>query len=503
MRGGNNPKDLELKNNGFLTINQMCNSMNRKRCFIQTALTYLNIQPSQIIGTHKFYKETDLNKIKELYESHKDNYNKFITSEMRKLKNGGNGYTTKRSDKIKQTCKERYGDNWKEELTSRRNKSIEEKYGDKNYRNIKKSNDTRNKNRELFCKENDCTEFSKIFNSNIEHSWSTLHYYLNKLNINLISHKSVLYIKNKDCELLKSEIDKCSKEYHISNEEKEVLEFVLSNFNDVVKYNDRTILNGKELDIYIPSKKVAIEFDGLYYHSELFVDKNYHLNKTLECEKQGIRLIHIFEDEWINKKEICESIILSSLGIYERKIFARKCEIREIPTDEYKIFLNDNHLQGYTLTKHKIGLYYNNELVQCIGLSSSRFTKNEIELVRLCTKKNTQVIGGFSKLMKNYCSNYNVNEIISYVDRRVFNGIGYKGCGFETIGYSKPSYQMIHNMSRFNRMSFQKKYIKEKLNNYNESLSEHQNCLNNKLYRIYDCGTIKVKYTYRKNKIPL
>ena len=86
MRGGNNPKDLELKNNGFLTINQMCNSMNRKRCFIQTALTYLNIQPSQIIGTHKFYKETDLNKIKELYESHKDNYNKFITSEMRKLK---------------------------------------------------------------------------------------------------------------------------------------------------------------------------------------------------------------------------------------------------------------------------------------------------------------------------------------------------------------------------------------------------------------------------------
>ena len=414
---------------------------------------------------------------------------------MRIKKYGGTGYTQERTNKILNTYKEKYGENWKQEFNKRREKSIEQKYGDKNYRNKEKSNSTLIENRLKFEQENNCIEFTKVFGSNIEHSWSTLNYYLDKLNINLILHKSVLYIKNKDCEVLKQEIENNEKEYHTSNGENELYKFVKSFIN--CEKGNRQIIKPKELDIYIPSKKVAIEFDGLYYHSELFNDKNYHLDKTKMCEEKGIRLIHIFEDEWLNKKEICKSIIKSACGVYDRKIFARKCEVKEISLENYKLFLNENHLQGYTLCRTKLGLYHNNELVQCNGISSSRFTKNEVELVRLCTKKNMQVVGSFSKLIKDYCNNYNCNEIISYVDRRVFNGIGYKGANFEVVGFSKPSYQVTKGIERFNRMTFQKKNLKKILKVYDENLSEHQNCLNNHYYRIYDCGTIKVKYTHK------
>ena len=274
--------------------------------------------------------------------------------------------------------------------------------------------------------------------------------------------------------------------------EREISNYIRSICDYEIIENDRNIIKPKELDIFIPSKKVAIEFDGLRYHSEQFNDdKNYHLNKTLACENQGIRLIHIYEDEWNDKREICKSIIASSLGIYERKIFARKCDFRKISTKDYRDFVNENHIQGYSNAKYKFGLFYNNELVQCIGISKSRFCKNEMELIRMCTKLNTQVIGGFSKLMMNQP----YEEIISYVDRRLFNGKGYESSSWKIIKYNSPSYYYFNHGKRENRLEYQKHKLKDKLSVYDETLSEHDNMMNNKIYRIYDCGTIKVKFT--------
>ena len=123
-----------------------------------------------------------------------------------------------------------------------------------------------------------------------------------------------------------------------------------------------------------------------------------------------------------------------------------------------------------------------------ISYGKNRFKKNEIELYRMCTKLNTQVLGGFSKLI----SHLNVDEIHSYIDRRLFNGNGYNSCGWEIEGYSKPSYFYTRSNYRYNRVLFQKHKLKNKLEFYDENKTEFENMEDNGFYRIYDCGTIKV-----------
>ncbi len=380
------------------------------------------------------------------------------------------------------------------------------KYGSiENYNKIMAENKRNRLNNEYetFCKDNDCSMFRKVFNPYVNHTMSFLENIMNDLQINLIWHKNVSYIKNKDISILQNEIIKRSGNgFHKSNYEIQLQEFIKSlNINDYV-FNNRSVLNGKELDVYIPSKKVAVEFDGLYYHSELFLDKNYHYNKTVECEKQNIRLIHIFEDEWLYKQDIIKSIIKSSLGIYERKIFARKCEIRELNNDEFRQFLTKNHLQGFAISKYRYGLFYNDELVQCIGIGKPRFDKNmnenSMELIRVCTKINTQVVGGFSKLLKYSELKLNYKNLISYIYRRVFNGKGYVSSGFEIVGETKPNYMYTKNQQTFNKMNFRKEKIKEKFLIIDVNFTEDEIMKKLGYLKIYDCGTLKVIYRNKK-----
>ena len=158
--------------------------------------------------------------------------------------------------------------------------------------------------------------------------------------------------------------------------EKEVIEFVKSIYNGVIINNNRKIIAPYELDIYLPEKKLAIEFDGLFWHNDKSgKDKNYHLDKTEKCEKQGIQLIHIFEDEWIEKQIIVKSIIKSKIGIYDKKIYARKCQIKEIAIKDKNDFLRMNHLQGEDHSQIKLGLFYENELVSVMTFGKPRFNK--------------------------------------------------------------------------------------------------------------------------------
>ena len=285
----------------------------------------------------------------------------------------------------------------------------------------------------------------------------------------------------------------CKRKFH-SKKEKDVYLFVKSIYDGIVIENDRTILSGKELDIYIPDKKIAIEFDGYYWHSDLFVDRNYHLNKTLECQEKEIRLIHVFEYDWDTKEEICKSIISSALGIYERKIYARNCVVKSIDNDSYKQFLDENHIQGSVTSSFRLGLFYGKELVAVMGFGKSRFKKDEYELHRFCTKLHTQVLGGFSKLIKHS----EIKEFISYVDRARFTGESYVKNGFQIVNYTKSSYVYVRNDVIFNRMSCQKHKLSNILENYDETQSEYDNMVNNGYFRIYDCGTIKVKYILDK-----
>lgn len=292
---------------------------------------------------------------------------------------------------------------------------------------------------------------------------------------------------------------KCAKEK--STLEREITEFIREIIpeHEVIE-NDRNLLNGKEVDILIPDLDIAIECDGLIWHSEKFnTDKFYHLEKTKLADDNGIRLIHIFEDEWVNKQNIVKSRLMNILGVTKIKIFARKCEINEVPFKEAKKFLDENHIQGYSIDKIRYGLYFSGELVSIMTFGKKRInvgskTRNEgeYELIRFCNKLNTTVVGGAAKLLNYFIKTHNPKKIISYCDRRWSVGNLYEKIGFTLYGTSEPSYFYTAGHERKNRFNFRKDVLVSKYG-CNESMTEHEWCLKNGYYRIYDCGTLCYK----------
>jgi len=290
---------------------------------------------------------------------------------------------------------------------------------------------------------------------------------------------------------LHSHIPRCPTCYpkYSSIGEKEIKVFIESLGFDVIE-NDRKILSGLELDIYIPDKKIAIEFNGLYWHSEQKgKDKNYHLNKTLKCAEKEIQLIHFFEDEWYNKKEIVKSIIATRLGIVGKRIYARKCIIKNVTNKEERRFLEENHIQGYYPSSIKLGLYYEEELVLILTFGKSRFSNHDFELIRFANKLNSSVVGGFSKLLKSFRKD-NKGSLITFSERRLFSGNVYEKSGFSFLKTTLPNYYYVDENynKRFNRMKFQKHKLKNLLKEYNEELTEKENMIVNNYDRIWDCG---------------
>jgi len=285
---------------------------------------------------------------------------------------------------------------------------------------------------------------------------------------------------------------KCGLKYDKS--EGELKDYIKSLNIDLIE-NSKTIISPLELDIYVESRKIAFEFDGLYWHSELHKPSNYHLNKTELCEAKGIKLIHVFEDEWMFKKDIVKSRIKNLFGLNEIKIYARKCEIKLVNKDIKKTFLDNNHIQGTVASTINIGLYYNNELVSLMTFGKGRIamggSSDEWELVRFCNKLNTNVIGGASKLLKYFIKTYKPNVIISYADRRWSQGGLYDKLGFEKTNVTQPNYWYIVNLKRKHRFGFRKSILVKE--GYDKDKTEHQIMLDRKIHRIYDCGNITYK----------
>lgn len=276
----------------------------------------------------------------------------------------------------------------------------------------------------------------------------------------------------------------------ISSGERQIQDWC-STLNLPVILNDRNIIKPLEIDIFFPNQKVAVEFDGLYYHSDEFKDKNYHLQKTELCEAKGVRLIHIFEDEWINKQYIVKSIICSALGIYKQKYMARKLTVKELTNIEYTEFMDTNHIQGAGLASIRLGLWDGDDVIQCIGISKSRFDKNhKYELVRMATKLNCQVVGGFSKLLKDS----GIKNMVSYIDKRLFNGSGYKASSFKYLHTNPPQYYYTKGETRINRLCMTKSNMNKKLPIFDKNKTEWENAAINGYKRIYDCGTFAVEY---------
>ena len=354
-------------------------------------------------------------------------------------------------------------------------------------------------------KQQGCYEcLGKIFNTEtfIEHC---LNIHENKYDYSLVDYKRITdeviiicpihgeFTQRCDSHREGNGCKKCSNN-GVSKYEKEINEFLISN-NIVTEINDKTVLNGLEIDIYIPSHKVAIEFDGLYWHSEEYKPSNYHLNKTELCEQQGIQLIHIFEDEWLNKPEIVKSRLVNILGLTPIKLYGRKTEVRKVSPKDSKLFLDTNHIQGSVNSKVKLGLYNNDELVSIMTFGGLRKilgstpNNDEYELLRFCNKLNTTVIGGADKLLKHFTKTHSPNKIISYADRRWSQGGLYEKLGFSFIHNSKPNYFYLVNKNREHRFKYRKDILIRE--GFDANKSEHQIMLDRNIYRIYDCGAKK------------
>lgn len=311
-------------------------------------------------------------------------------------------------------------------------------------------------------------------------------------------------VMTKQTRLLQREAALNKKYVYQSKAEKEISDFLKSNN---IKVIDTFRKIGIEIDIFLPDFNIGIEYDGLRWHSEWFAhkDRNYHITKTNICNKAGIQLIHIFEDEWESKKDIVKSKLLSLCNVNKIKIPARKCDVRLIDKQIGNEFCKKYHLQGVGKGKYHIGLYYQDELISVIVVSKLRnfinnstvSISNVYELNRFCTKSGYTVIGGFAKMIKFISTNITeIDNLISYADLRwsTDNNI-YTRNNFKLERKSPPNYWYLKNNKRYHRYNFTKYNIVKMGGDPN--LSESVNMKNYGYDRIWDCGTLKYSIKFR------
>lgn len=246
--------------------------------------------------------------------------------------------------------------------------------------------------------------------------------------------------------------------------------------------------SGREIDIFVPSKNLGIELNGAYWHSSKFNSMPI-LEKTNLAESVGISLLHFWDHEWISKQEVVKSIISAKLGFSE-KIAARKCELLKIDASTAKDFLNEHHIHGSgnRLTVN-FGLYHNKKLVMVTSFGKPRFTKRaEWEIIRSSSRSGTTVVGGFSKILKRFISDNTPKSIVTYADRRFFDGRSYLKMGFEKIATRQPNFWYIKGGKRLSRIEAQKHKLKSILVNFDPSLTEEQNMIAENWFKITDCG---------------
>lgn len=292
-----------------------------------------------------------------------------------------------------------------------------------------------------------------------------------------------------------------------SKSEIELLEFLKSIYNGKIINNDRKILEGKEIDIYLPELNIAFEFEGIYWHSEIFKGKNGNLEKKEIIRNKGIKIYNIWEDNWCYKKEITKSRIKNIFGL-SQKIYARNCTIQEVSTAEEKKFLNENHIQGYVPSKIKLGLFLKDKMVSIMTFGKKRKSlgqsdkEREYELLRFCNSLNIHVVGGASKIFSKFIKDYSPEVVISYQDNSWDTGELYKKIGFNLVQNQRisPGYWWCKGNIRFHRFNFRKdKLIKD---GFDPEQTENQIMTKRGYFKLWDFGNLKWEYK-KKDQIKI
>jgi len=254
---------------------------------------------------------------------------------------------------------------------------------------------------------------------------------------------------------------------------------------DYIK-RDRNVLNGRELDIFIPSHNLAIEVNGIFWHSaQAGKNSKYHVSKTNMCESKGITLLQFWDAEISSKPEIVKSVIQSKLGMCER-IYARKCTVVELSNSEAREFFERTHMQGHALASNTLALTVDGQIMCAASFTKPRFNKSaDWELLRFSSELGITVVGGASKLLSRIDG-----SIISYANRRWSRGQLYTAMGFERVGVTHPAYSYTNDFKTLhNRMKFQKHKLRNSPN-FSNDLSEHEIMALDGFTRVWDCGNI-------------
>jgi hypothetical protein len=286
---------------------------------------------------------------------------------------------------------------------------------------------------------------------------------------------------------------KCSNS--ISKGEKEIKNFIKNELNiDNILSNSRKIIKPYELDIYLKDYNIAIEFCGLYWHSELFRNKNYHLNKLKKCDELGIRLITIFEDEWSEKKDVVKSIIKSICNKETNKIDnIGDINIREIPINKYIEFTNKYDLFEHVPSSIKVGLFIHNELFSIIGFSKN---KDSYIITKFISKYDD--INCLKKLLKYSTYRFNIKNINVSLDLRFYNIKDniFTLNGFKLNEIVKPNNYYVKSMKKHINKNYNKNYLVNMLKSYDSNISLDNNMRINKYIKLYDCGSAIYNNTY-------
>lgn len=287
----------------------------------------------------------------------------------------------------------------------------------------------------------------------------------------------------------------------------ELFEYICSILpkNIEIKFEDRTAIYPKEIDIYVPQLNVGFEYHGLYWHSEMRenITERTHLEKLNLCREKNIHLIQIFEDEWVYKKDIVKSRIRQILNIGQnKKLNARECKIEEILSNVKNQFLDETHIQGKDNSQIKLGAFFKDELVSVMTFSKpsrakgGNQTKTNLaiwELNRFSIKNGYHIPGIAGKLLEFFKRNFEWDEIFSFADLRWSNGNLYRVLGFKLLYQSKPNYWYIDGNNykplRYHRYNYRKR--PEEPHNIPEWKLRNAEGL----FRIWDCGNLKFSMT--------
>jgi len=279
----------------------------------------------------------------------------------------------------------------------------------------------------------------------------------------------------------------------------EIYDYVVSIIDpSLVQRNVRHVIKG-ELDIYIPSLNIAIEYDSFYYHRYPLVDKNYHLTKTEQCETLGIHLLHIFEDEWMSKQLIVQRKLQSILVKLPSTVYARKCIVRSIDAKTASTFLTEHHIQGAGNGSIRVGAFHENILVAVMTFGKNRISLGQkstpfiFELSRFAG--NQRIVGIFNKMLQYFIKNHGPKKIISYADRRFSfsNSTIYSKSNFMLVSKTVPNYWYFKcgYSTKYHRFTFRKDVLKAKLPIFDPTLSGYANMQINGYDKIFDCGSLK------------